>query len=67
MALTLSQATTEVRDMLNEENAVFWSDSQLQKWIAEGAELVSSKAKLVDADDSITLVANQLLYTSSDV
>jgi hypothetical protein len=66
MALTLAQVTTEVRDHLNEATAVFWSDAQLQKWIQEGTRIVSGKAMSVEADDSITLVANQLLYTSSD-
>jgi hypothetical protein len=66
MALTLANATTEARDHLNEASAVFWSDAQLQRWIQEGTRIVSSKALAVEADDSITLVANQLLYTSSD-
>jgi len=66
MALTLTQATTEVRDHLNEATAEFWTDAQIQKWIQEGTRMVSGKAFSVEADDTITLVTNQLTYTSSD-
>lgn len=66
MALTLAEATDEVRDMLNEPNATFWSDAEIQQWIKEGTRVLSSKGLLVEADDDITLVANQLFYTSSD-
>jgi hypothetical protein len=66
MALTLANGVTEVRDFLNEDNAAFFVDAEIERWIKEGVRLVSSKAQLVEADDSITLVANQLSYTSSD-
>jgi len=66
MALTLTTATTEVRDHLNETNAVFWTDAQIQQWIKEGCRIFSSKTLLVEASDSITLIANQLIYQYSD-
>lgn len=67
MALTLSEATTEVRDHLNEATAAFWTDAQLQKWIKEGVRNFSSKSLMVEATDDIDpLVANQLSYSSSD-
>jgi hypothetical protein len=66
MALTLVQATADVRDHLNEATAVFWTDAQIQSWIQEGTRIVAGNAFSVEADDSITLVANQLSYTSSD-
>jgi len=66
MALSLSEAVTEVRDHLNEATAVFWSDAQIEKWIKTGTRIASSKGLLVEADDNITLINNQLLYTSSD-
>jgi hypothetical protein len=65
MALTLANATTEARDHLNEASAVFWSDAQLQRWIQEGTRIVASKALACEADDSITLIADTLLYTSA--
>lgn len=66
MSLSLANAITEVRDSLNEAVAVLWSDAQITKWLQEGSRIFSSKTLMVEADDSITLVANQLLYTSSD-
>jgi hypothetical protein len=66
MALSLANAITEVRDLLNEATASYWTDAQITKWIQEGTRIFSSKTLMVEADDSITLVANQLLYTSSD-
>jgi hypothetical protein len=67
MALTLADATTEVRDLLNEATAVFWSDAQIQKWLKEGVRLFSSKTLMVeDTQDIDPLVASQLSYSSSD-
>jgi len=66
MALTLNQATQEVRDQLNEAQAVFWSDTMIQNWIKEGVRLVAGKGLINEADDTITLVASQLSYTSAD-
>jgi hypothetical protein len=67
MALTLSDATIEVRDNLNEATAVFWSDAQIQKWIKEGTRIFSSKTLMVeDTQDIDPLIANQLSYSSSD-
>lgn len=65
MALSLAQAITEVRDHLNEATAVFWSDAQITKWIQTGTRIASSKGLLVEADDDITLIANQVPYTSA--
>jgi len=66
MALTETTATIEVRDALNEATAVFWTDAQILKWIKEGCRIFSSKTLMVEAEDTITLVANQLSYSSSD-
>lgn len=66
MALTLADALADARNLLNEPTAVFWTDAELTDWIAEGTILVSSKSHCVEADDDLTLVTNQLIYTSSD-
>jgi hypothetical protein len=67
MALSLANALTEVRDLLNEATAVFWSDAQITKWIQEGTRIFSSKTLMVEDTQVITpLVANQLSYSSSD-
>lgn len=66
MALTLADATADVRQLLNEPSAVFWLDAEIEDWIKEGTRIIASKALCVEADDNLTLVTNQLLYTSSD-
>jgi len=66
MSYTLATATTAVRNGLNEDTAVFWSDTEIQGWIQEGSLLFTSATLLVEDTDDITLVANQLSYSSSD-
>jgi hypothetical protein len=66
MALSLVQATADVRQLLNEPSAVFWTDAEIQDWLAEGTGIVASKTHCVEQDDDLTLVTNQLIYTSSD-
>lgn len=66
MALTLSDATADLRNLLNEPTAVFWTDGELEDWIKEGVRMISSKTHAVEADDDLTLVTSQLIYTSSD-
>jgi len=66
MSITLNEAIADVRMVLNEANAVFWTDSELSDWIKEGTRIVASKIRCVEADDDLTLVTSQLVYTSSD-
>ena len=66
MSLTLSQAETQVRDALNEATAVFWTDAQITQWIQEGVRVFSSKTLMVEDTQDITLIENQLNYSSSD-
>jgi hypothetical protein len=66
MAFTLSTAVTEVRAILNEATAAFWTDTEIENWIKEACTDISTKGGIVTADDTISLVTNQLSYTSSD-
>lgn len=66
MALTLNQAIAQVRDSLNEDTEVFWSDAEITQWIQEGCRDFSSKSLMVEADGTVTLVANQIVYSSVD-
>lgn len=67
MAHTLATSITEVRNILNEKNAVFWTDTEISDWIKEGTRIFSSKTLMVeDTQDIDPLVANQLSYSSSD-
>lgn len=66
MALTLPQAITEVRNCLNEDISVFWSDTEIEGWIKEGCKDFSTKSLMIEDDLDITLVTDQIIYTSSD-
>lgn len=66
MSLTLSTATTEVRYLLNESTASFWSDTEIENWIKEGCLDITSKGAVYEDSQDISLVTNQLVYTSSD-
>lgn len=66
MSYTTETAVTQVRSILNEATAVFWTDDELQNWLAEGTLLFSTISLCVEADDELTLVANQLRYDSGD-
>lgn len=66
MALTLAGATTEVRDILNEDNAAFFTDAEIQRWIQEGTRIFSAKSLLVeDTQDIDPLIASQLSYAAA--
>ena len=67
MSLTLANAITEVRDILNEPTAAFWTDSQITKWIQEGCRIFSSKTLLVEDTQVLDPpIANTLVYTSTE-
>ena len=66
MSYTLAQAISQVRSILNEDTAVFWTDAELEGWIKEGTLLFSTATLLVEASTEITLVANQLVYDETD-
>jgi hypothetical protein len=67
MALTLLNAVEEVRDILNEDQAAFFNDSEIQRWVQEGCRIFSSKSLMVeDTQDLDPLIASQLSYSSSD-
>lgn len=66
MAYTLTQAVTEVRNLLNEASASFWTDTQLQGWIQQAAMDISTKTLCTTDEGTITLVTGQMKYDSTD-
>ena len=67
MSLTLANAVTEVRDVLNEASAEFWTDAQITKWIQEGTRIFSSKTLLVEDTQVLDpLISNTLVYTAAE-
>jgi hypothetical protein len=66
MSYTLAQSVTKTRELLNEDTASFFSDTEIQGWIQEGSIFVSSKLLSAITYDTITLVQDQYTYTASD-
>lgn len=66
MAYTLTQAVTEVRYLLNEGTASFWTDTEIQGWIQQGTLDISTKSLCTTDEGTITLATGQMKYTSSD-
>jgi hypothetical protein len=67
MALTLNEAITEVRYLLNEATASFWSDAEITDYIQEGCRIASSKGLLYEVEVDLTLVADTLTYAATDI
>lgn len=65
MAFTLNQAVTEVRAIINEETASYWSDTEIQSWIAQGCLDWCEKTLSYILEDTITLTTNTVQYTTS--
>jgi hypothetical protein len=66
MAYTLTQAVQEVRYLLNEPSASFWTDTEIEGWIQQAAMDISVKTLCTTKEGTITLVQNQMRYTSTD-
>ena len=62
MAFTAADILEKVRDVLNEAVAAFWSDAELERYIAEGTLDVSVKTGCVETHGAITLGPNTLAY-----
>jgi hypothetical protein len=65
MTFTLTTATTEVRALINEASASFWSDTEIQNWIKQGCLDWCEKSLLYIKEDTLTIVTNQVQYTTS--
>ncbi len=63
MSYTANQAVTQVRSIINESSASFWSDTEIGDWIKEATIDISSKLLCVETEDDLTLVADQWIYT----
>jgi hypothetical protein len=67
MSLSLAQSIVEVRDVLNESAAIFWTDAQITKWLQEGTRVFSSKTLLVEDTQILDPpIANKIVYTATE-
>jgi len=60
---TSTTAITQVRALLNESSASFWSDTELGNWIKEATEAISARALCIQDTDTFLLVTSQYEYT----
>ena len=69
-ALTIPYSTAEaevqVRSVIKESTADFWTSDEIQSWLVEGAAGFSTMSGLYESVDDLTLVANQIEYTALD-
>ncbi len=65
MAFTLTTAKTEVRALINEDTASYWSDTEIENWIKQGCLDWCEKTLLLTREDTITLATNTYKYTTS--
>jgi len=58
-----SSARTQVRALINETTASFWTDTEIDNWIKEATEAISSRALCIQDTDTFLLVTSQYEYT----
>ena len=61
---TAAEALQQVRVLINETTASFWTDEEINNWIIEGVIDVSSRGVSWEKRDSINLAANTIAYTA---
>ena len=66
MSYTVSEAVTQIRSLINESSGSFWTDTEIENWIKEATIDISTKLLSAESEDTVTLVTNQWIYTSSD-
>lgn len=68
MALTLADALTHLRSRLDEATASFWSDTELTRWINEGAQDLARRTEsLRDETDLAVLAGVQEVTAPTDL
>ena len=60
---TSTTAITQVRSILNETTASFWTDTELGNWIKEATEAISARSLCIQDTDTFLLVTSQYEYT----
>jgi len=58
MTETLATARTNVRDLLDESTAMFWTDAQLNLWLNQGCADIARRAMCLRKFDQIPVAAN---------
>lgn len=64
MALSAATIRSEIRALLNESTAAFYSDAEIDSWASQGAIDVSTKTHCLEATSTITLAADTIEYAA---
>jgi len=62
---TEATARAQVRSLIGEASASFWTDAELNAWISEGVEDVTSRSLCLQVSDTIALVTAQNEYATT--
>lgn len=54
---------TRARQILNEDTAGFWTDTELLRWVNDGQADIANKAHCIQTSETISLVASTIEYT----
>ncbi len=63
MSRTLGDLRGDLRDRLDETQARFWDDKQLNRWINEGATDIARRAEVLATSSSIAVTAGTQTYS----
>lgn len=66
MTLTLTDALSQVRSLLDEPNPQFWSDAELTNWINEACSNMARKIEWKRNNASIAVTAETQTYTGPE-
>lgn len=58
---SLAEAVTEVRTLINEPTARFWTDTEIENWIKEGCVDVCAKTLCYKAVDNSKAITNSMI------
>lgn len=62
--LDATEALQEVRSMLHETTASYWTDEELNNLVIRGSQYVAGKALCIIKQDTIAMVATTMAYTA---
>src|ERR1700752_4875880 len=64
MPKTLGDLLTDTRSRLDEQASNFWSDTEVRRWIVEGARDLARRCEVLMAEDTITVTATVQGYNA---
>jgi len=63
MLATIAEIITDVRSLVNEATASFWSDAEITRWANKGQEIIGTETKCLSKYYKHTLIAADIVNT----